>query len=111
MRYGYDPDGLEKILDVTKTQSVGITGVMIRFPAASAMVISGEPGDDLDASQANVPGKSADVQTVATHVAKSIADRQTILVGQLRCVIAITAFIALLWYSSRAQHSAAALTQ
>lgn len=95
MTYGYDPDGKEKVWDVTKTRGVAITEVSIRIPVAGVPLQTPEPGNDLDSAQANLPATSANIWAIAKQVTVSLGELQTQVIRQLRYLVGIAVFIAI----------------
>lgn len=103
MRYGWIPDGSEKIWDIEENRIVPITDISIRCPIPVAIVDSSskDRDEDWDSTEANfktLPSTSGDIQHLSevllgAHVAAA-SERATmfwILIGLI--VIAIIAVI------------------
>lgn len=93
--YGDDPEGREKIWDVTNKRSVGIVEASFRFLVAGTPILSDASGNYPDAVLANLPATSNDVQASANHLAKTVADLQASVVSYLRYLVAIASLIAI----------------
>ena len=95
MTYGNDPDGREKIWDVSMNRSVAVTEVIFRFPVASALARTSEFEGDPAAGHLHLPATSSDVRACTANLAASMANLQARIVTQLRYVVCIVALIAI----------------
>jgi len=91
MAYGYDPDGREKVWDVTTNRSVPITEVTFRFPVASlsSALSEAEMKPDTAAVEANLPATSSDLLTGVNRLQSAMEGLQLRLASLLRYIIGI----------------------